>query len=325
MSDCTLTENVLNAFKKAPIQLLNPIKISDTLQGSIWRASTTDNSTVVVKVTDRSQYTNSTATFNNKVYHNIKEDIVLEQSILKHLTQREDCPESLTKFIAFFETDDLYLFIQQDGGYSLFDFVRNAHKLIRTGTINISHWHAVIKVIFKQLLQSIAFIHSKNVCHNDISLENVLINDVQIVAHGGEEGTIYFKTDQIQIKLCDFGLAESHNNPECLSNKHCGKRQYKSPEIYDIHKRFDGKKNDIWAIGVCLFILAFGYPPWNVPHLTDDLFVLMTSGRMMDVLRSWGLSAYIDLPMIDLLQSVFEYEADRISVSQMTQHNYFSN
>eukprot|EP01084_Bolivina_argentea_P037927 70131_1 len=296
--------------------------MSDTLQGSIWRASTTDNSTVVVKVTDRSQYTNSTATFNNKVYHNIKEDIVLEQSILKHLTQREDCPESLTKFIAFFETDDLYLFIQQDGGYSLFDFVRNAHKLIRTGTINISHWHAVIKVIFKQLLQSIAFIHSKNVCHNDISLENVLINDVQIVARGGKEGTIHFMTDQIQIKLCDFGLAELHNNPECRSNKHCGKRQYKSPEVHDVHRRFDGKKNDIWGIGVILFILSCGCPPWNAARVTDDVFVLMMSGRIVDVLMAWDLSAYIDLSLIDLLQSIFEYEEDRISVSQMNQHRY---
>eukprot|EP01084_Bolivina_argentea_P037929 70134_1 len=320
MSNCMETENVLNAFKKAPIQLLNPIKIVDTLQGSIWRASTNDNHTVVVKIVNRSLHASSTAIFKNKVYHNINENIESEQTILKYLSQHDDCPESIPKFISFSETDDLLLLIQHDGGSSLFDFVVHAHKMIEAGTIDINHWQAVVKVIFKQMVECIAFIHSKNVCHNDISLENFLINDVPILVQGGDEPKIFVITDRIRISLCDFGLAELHENPECISNKHCGKNQYKSPEVYNLKPRFDGKKNDIWGCGVCLFMLSFGCPPWGVARITDELFTCVMSGHLLELLKMWDLCAYVDPFVIDLVQSIFVREEDRISVRQMNHH-----
>ena len=71
--------------------------------------------------------------------------------------------------------------MMEDGGESLFDFVNKAHQLILSGNIDITEWHRVCKVIFKQMLECIEFIHSLNICHFDISLENFLINDVDVI------------------------------------------------------------------------------------------------------------------------------------------------
>ena len=101
-----------------------------------------------------------------------------------------------------------YYLVMEDGGGSLFDFVMNAHRFIQLGILDTSHWIQVVKVIFKQMIECIQFIHDQNVCHFDISLENFVINDVMIHLHedlnSGKE-IIKLALDDIQVKLCDFG------------------------------------------------------------------------------------------------------------------------
>ena len=125
--------------------------------------------------------------------------------------------------------------VEEDGGFPLFDFVVKVHQLIEIGKLEITEWHRIAKIIFKQMIEVIEFIHSKHVAHFDISLENFLINDVDVVLvtvpNKGTQ-TIKFSVDDessgIQIKLCDFGLAELFHNKSLdeskwLTNKYCGK------------------------------------------------------------------------------------------------------
>ena len=112
---------------------------------------------------------------------------------------------------------------------SLFKFVVKAHELISRGQITISEWHKICKIIFKQMVESIEYIHTKNICHMDISLENYTINDVKI-CESVDGKYIEFLGDDVQIKLCDFGLSETFNNNQFLTNKYCGKSVHKSPE-----------------------------------------------------------------------------------------------
>ena len=96
----------------------------------------------------------------------------------------------------------------EDGGGSLFDFVKSAHKLIRLGILEISHWIQVVKHIFKQMIECIEFMHNKQACHFDISLENFLINDVDVNITKTSNGKQKYNLsmDSIQVKLCDFGM-----------------------------------------------------------------------------------------------------------------------
>merc|ERR1712228_493690 len=96
------------------------------------------------------------------------------------------------------------------GGGSLFDFVQKGHEYIKDGSIDISEWQKVANIILKQMIDCIQYIHSKNVIHFDISLENWLINDVKVEVDVYTNGIekIRFVADRIQIKLCDFGLSQ---------------------------------------------------------------------------------------------------------------------
>ena len=98
----------------------------------------------------------------------------------------------------------------ENGGYSLFEFCVKGHEMINCGKLDISEWHKLVKIIFKQMIECIGYLHKKGVCHNDISLENFLINDVEAIWN--DKGKIEFCKDNVIIKLCDFGLAEYFKN-----------------------------------------------------------------------------------------------------------------
>ena len=90
----------------------------------------------------------------------------------------------------------------EDGGHSLFDFVAKAHRFIENGQIEILEWQRIVKIIFKQMIECIEYVHNQNICHFDISLENFLINDIDVVV---KDNKLCFQSDDIAVKLCDFG------------------------------------------------------------------------------------------------------------------------
>eukprot|EP01083_Nonionella_stella_P080068 219823_1 len=302
-------------------------QISETLQGSIWRgtqqSSSGDLISSAIKVTNKDLHQTCKGVSDFKVY-TVSENILTEQAILKYLTQHKDCPHSIVKYRAFYESKQNYCFVMEDGGSSLFSFIRKVHQFIDQRKISISHWKQVMKVILKQMIECIAFIHSKNVCHFDISLENFLINDVQIDVHkirdkhGKVTETITFVLDGIKVKLCDFGLARLFATKQCKSARFCGKTGYKSPEIFDENIcSFDAKKNDIWGFGVCLYMMSFGQSPWRKANKSDELFAFAMEYGIAKALEQHNDLHYVDVEVLYLLHCIFQYESNRISLHRI--------
>eukprot|EP01084_Bolivina_argentea_P315944 547536_1 len=192
----------------------------------------------------------------------------------------------------------------------------------------MNDWHKVVKIIFKQMIECIEFIHSKNVCHFDISLENFLINDVKVHCHENvtsKQSNINFECSDIQIKLIDFGLAHVFKtNSNFISDKFCGKMPYKSPEIIS-NKEFHAKSNDIWGLGVCLFMMAIGCAPWIKAHKSEQLFVLIMNGHIKDVLKSWNKLEYVNKDLINLFELFFQYENKRVSLENIKKHSWLKD
>jgi len=280
--------------------------------------------TVVVKVADINLARTQISIVNGKKYK-VNEDIFREQNILKKLSQRQ-CPESIVKFHRFVKTKRDFYLVEEDGGSPLFEFVDNMHKLIKMGKVDIKDWHKTVQIIYKQMVECIDFLHSQNIAHFDISLENFLISTVHIeVQKRGESEKIKLLTDDIQIKLCDFGLAETFDNTQCHSSKHCGKRSYKSPEVVNKNKLFDAKKNDIWCVGVCLFMMVFGCRPFVDATMSDAAFQWIMSGKTEELLAAWDKAHYVvDSSLIDLIQNIFKYEIDRMSLKSMKNHPWIN-
>lgn len=89
-----------------------------------------------------------------------------------------------------------------------------------------------------QLASAVSHLHSKNVTHRDLKLENVLLDCHQ------------------NVKICDFGFSKYFATRE-LSNTYCGSKAYASPEIL-LSLPYDPCKADVWALGVIIYIIVTG-------------------------------------------------------------------
>lgn len=115
----------------------------------------------------------------------------------------------------------------------------------------------VLKIMY-QAAKALAHLHSQNINHRDIKVENFLI---------GTDGLL---------KLCDFGSAtlEFHapdiawttaqrNNLEELLQKYTTP-MYRAPEQLDTWNNFPiGVKTDVWALGCILFCLCYKKHPFE--------------------------------------------------------------
>eukprot|EP01083_Nonionella_stella_P027569 75966_1 len=291
-------------------------KITDTLQGGLWRAlQRSTNKSVVIKVTQHYLHNNHICIVHGKKVK-IQENIKKETKILKQLSRDKRCPASMVKYIDSFQSSDHYLLVMEDGGTSLLDFVSKAHHFIKRGLLSMTEWHKTCKCIFKQMMECVEFIHCNSVCHFDISLENVLINPVQITVN--PDRSIQFCAGSIQIKLCDFGLAERFDTKtDFSSTKYCGKSKYQSPEITARKDFFCAQSNDMWCLGVCFFMILIGTSPWEQACEYDERFLCIMNGDIVRLLSNWKVLHYTSPCIIRLFKSFFKLEEKRVSMNAL--------
>jgi len=113
---------------------------------------------------------------------------------------------------------------------------------------------AEAKILAKNLLEALAYIHSKGIMHRDLKPENILLAS---------------KVNNTDIKISDFGLARiSTDYPRRLprSTSICGSDFYLAPEV--IKQEEYGREIDIWSSGVVTYVVLSGSLPFfhNVLH-----------------------------------------------------------
>eukprot|EP00487_Bulimina_marginata_P013047 TRINITY_DN9745_c0_g1_i1.p1 TRINITY_DN9745_c0_g1~~TRINITY_DN9745_c0_g1_i1.p1 ORF type:complete len:112 (+),score=3.51 TRINITY_DN9745_c0_g1_i1:339-674(+) len=110
------------------------------------------------------------------------------------------------------------------------------------------------------MVEAIEYLHSKHICHYDVSLENLLINDIEVAFNESKQmlSFCYDEKNMVQTKLCDFGLAERFEigpdkQSDFMSSKFCGKQFYQSPECAERKQPFDAAKMMYFVWGfLCL-------------------------------------------------------------------------
>lgn len=110
------------------------------------------------------------------------------------------------------------------------------------------------KLIIKQILEAMKYIHQMGVSHRDMKPENLLIDQLQ------------------HTKISDFGLSRflDHNG---YANTPCGSPCYASPECIS-GSPYDGRTSDCWSCGVILYAMVTGQLPWtkrNQAQLFDQI------------------------------------------------------
>lgn len=158
------------------------------------------------------------------------EDVRREVQIMHHLTGQ---PNIVDLKGAFEDKQSVHLVMELCAGGELFDRIiakgyyteRGAASLLRT------------------IVQIVHTCHSMGVIHRDLKPENFLLLN---------------KDENAPLKATDFGLSVFYKQGEVFSDI-VGSAYYIAPEVL---KRKYGPEVDIWSIGVMLYILLCGVPPF---------------------------------------------------------------
>ena len=180
---------------------------------------------VAIKSFNKSKFKDENS--RQKIYHEIN----LMKS-LKH--------NSIVRILETIETSNYILIIMENvNGGDLLSFVKKRTKLNEK----------TAKIIFKQLIISLKYIHSKGIIHRDIKLDNILID-----LHNN-------------IKICDFGVGKNYQNNEKFMDQ-CGTPAYIAPEILQ-NEGYEGPPVDIWSAGVVLYAMLSGNVPFKGNNIKD--------------------------------------------------------
>lgn len=178
--------------------------------------------------------------------------------------------------------------------------------LSQTGTLSES----VARRYMQQLTSAAAHLHQHGVCHLDISMENMLLDQAG------------------NVKLTDFGVARrlpaSSNAllPGFSGNKP-GKLRYMAPEVLQ-GGDFCGRRADSFALGVVLFAMLTGTSPFEAAHPSDRRWQLISQGRTAELLQMIQLRHLVSDAGLDLLTKLFAPQQARFTAAEALLHPFLA-
>ncbi|KAJ0032756.1 hypothetical protein NQD34_002837 [Periophthalmus magnuspinnatus] len=225
---------------------------------------------------------------------------------------------NILELVEFFEEEDkFYLVFEKLRGGSI---LAHIHKRQRFSEQEAS-------LVVQDIASALDFLHNKGMAHRDLKPENILCESADKIS---------------PVKICDFDLGSGIklnsdsspiSTPELLTP--CGSAEYMAPEVVEAFNEeatiYD-KRCDLWSLGVILYIMLSGYPPfvgrcggdcgWELGEpchtCQNTLFESIQEGKYEFPEKDW---AHISSSAKDLISKLLVRDAkNRLSASQVLQH-----
>ncbi|XP_023998085.1 SNF-related serine/threonine-protein kinase [Salvelinus sp. IW2-2015] len=170
-----------------------------------------------------------------------------------HLFQEVRCMKLVQhpNIVRLYEVIDtqtkLYLILELGDGGDMFDYIMKHEEGLS---------EELAKKYFAQIVHAISYCHRLHVVHRDLKPENVVFFEKQGV-----------------VKLTDFGFSNKFQPGKKLTTS-CGSLAYSAPEIL-LGDEYDAPAVDIWSLGVILFMLVCGQPPFQEANDSETLTMIM--------------------------------------------------
>jgi serine/threonine protein kinase len=145
----------------------------------------------------------------------------------------------INQILDSFETDTHFFIVMEYVCGDLLSFIRKRNKLSESSA----------KIIFKQIIEGLKYIHKKKIIHRDIKLDNILIDLTNT------------------IKICDFGVSRKIEKGNLIYER-CGTPAYIAPEIY-AKVGYEGCQCDIWSAGITLYYILSGTLPFRGSNIQE--------------------------------------------------------
>ncbi|XP_041037365.1 caM kinase-like vesicle-associated protein [Carcharodon carcharias] len=207
---------------------------------------------------------------------------------------------NILQLIDTFETREEYFIIQEMAtGSDLFDWILHQGSYTERDASNV----------IQQVLDTVSYLHSLHIVHRNIKLENLIY---------------YRQQNPSKVVIGDFHL--SRIEAGSISDP-CGTPEYLAPEVVARHKY--GRPVDCWAVGVIMYILLSGNPPFYDESEDEDneshnraIFRKILAGEVEFEEPYW---VDISGAAKDLVCRLLEVDQEqRVTASEALAHNWIS-
>lgn len=188
-----------------------------------------------------------------KVAVKVVDKTKLDEVSKAHLFQEVRCMKLVQhpNVVRLYEVIDtqtkLYLILELGDGGDLYDYIMKHEGGLPED---------VARKYFRQIVRAISYCHQLHVVHRDLKPANV----------------VFFEKAGV-VKLTDFGFSNKFLPGQKLETS-CGSLAYSAPEIL-LGDSYDAQAVDIWSLGVILYMLVCGEPPFEKANDSETLTMIM--------------------------------------------------
>ena len=104
-------------------------------------------------------------------------------------------------------------------------------------------------------------LHSEGYIYRDLKMNNIIIDK------------------KLKCYLVDFGFVKHFDSDSAMTNTVCGTLHMKAPELFLLSQKrkseYDGFKVDIYSIGVLMYEMYMGQPPFPYTTSNEDEYSQM--------------------------------------------------
>ncbi|KAM7098184.1 serine/threonine-protein kinase PLK3 isoform 2-T2 [Molossus nigricans] len=214
----------------------------------------------------------------------------------------------------FEDADNIYIFLELCSRKSLAHIWKARHTLLEPE----------VRYYLRQILSGLKYLHQRGILHRDLKLGN------------------FFITENMELKMGDFGLATRLEPPEHRKKWRwqpgllgpverlralrmsesprqmrtiCGTPNYVAPEV--LQRQGHGPEADVWSLGCVMYTLLCGSPPFETVDLKETY-------RCIKQVH-YTLPASLSLPARQLLAAILRASPqDRPSIDQILRHDFFT-
>jgi len=220
--------------------------------------------------------------------------VVHDEVEIMHKVNHPNC----VQLFEMFETSKkLYMVLEKLEGGELFD------RIVKKGSYSEKEASEVVKSV----VSALQYLHDNGIVHRDLKPENL----------------IYLSAaDDSAIKITDFGLAKyrgAKGSTALEMTTACGTPGYVAPEV--LKNEPYGKAVDLWSLGVILYILLCGFPPFY-HESTAALYKQIKKGEFDFPAPYWS---NISPAAKDLVRRLLTVNPDqRATAKQVLEHPWIS-
>ena len=198
---------------------------------------------------------------------------------------------NIVAFEHYFEdSENVYLLIEICLNQTLNELLKRRKKLTELE----------VQCYSVQIIKALKYLHSHRVIHRDLKLGNLFISE------------------KMEIKVGDFGLATKLEFDGERKRTVCGTPNYIAPEILE-GKTGHSYEVDIWSLGVIMYTLIIGKPPFETNNVKETYKRIKTGNY------SFPENAVISEPAKDLIQSILVLDPrKRPSLDEIMKHDFFN-